>query len=369
MSADTIYFQIVEDVLRRGRLKKNRTGVDTIGTFGTQVSFDLTEGFPLLTTKKVHYKAIIHELLWFLAGDTNIKYLVDNDVRIWNEWAHAKYLKTPIEKLMEEETSKDGWHRVHASLEDFVKAVKNNPTFAKKWGELGEGTYGGMWRAFPYTDFTGGTTFNSSGQPLPARAEGTVDQIQKVVDKLKTNPDDRRLIVSAWHPYWVDHCALPPCHCLFQFHTEELTDNERWEWAAKNHNPYVSPQEFILRGHIDEVMNRAGIPKRRLNCKLTQRSCDVFLGVPFNIASYAMLLSMMAHVSNMVPGEFIWSGGDVHIYTNHLDQIQEQSKREPRPAPRLKLNPAVKNIFDFKYEDITIEGYDPHPAIKGQVAV
>lgn len=253
--------------MNNGTRKGDRTGTGTISVFGRQLRFNLEEGFPLVTTKKVHMKSIIHELLWFLQGDTNIKYLNDNGVRIWNEWADEN-------------------------------------------GELGP-VYGHQWRSWPTPD------------------GGTIDQISQVVHQLKHNPDSRRILVSAWNVAEVNNMALPPCHTLFQF--------------------------YVADG--------------KLSCQLYQRSADVFLGVPFNIASYALLTQMMAQVCDLQPGEFIHTFGDTHLYLNHLEQASLQLTREPRTLPVMKLNPAVKSIFDFKYEDFTLEGYDPHPHIKAQVAV
>ena len=353
---DTEYFRIVNDILTNGKLKKNRTGVDTIGIFGAQAKYNVDlNAFPLLTTKKVHWPAIVHELLWFIKGDTNIKYLVDNNVRIWNEWAYKRY----VDKCGAE---------VINTQDEFIQKIKNDAEFAKKWGELGEGTYGGMWRNFPF--YTQDNEFVGSSTVKGVSAEywtfGQVDQLQKVINKLKTNPDDRRMIVSAWHPYWVDHCALPPCHCLFQFHTEELTQDERFDLYRESggNKGWVSVPEMN-----EKVLNDANIPTRRLNCLLYQRSNDFFLGVPFNITSYSLLTAMIAHVTNMVSGTFTHSHGDAHLYINHLDQIKLQMSREPKALPSLWLNPEVKSLFDFKYDDIKLLNYDPHPAIKAEVTV
>lgn len=249
--------------VRRG----DRTGTGTLSIFGYQTRFDLSEGFPLMTTKRLHLRSIIHELLWFLSGDTNIAYLHDNGVTIWDEWADEN-------------------------------------------GDLGP-VYGHQWRSWPTPD------------------GGTVDQISGVVDQIRRNPESRRLIVSAWNVAEVDKMALPPCHTMFQF--------------------------YVAEG--------------RLSCQLYQRSADLFLGVPFNIASYALLTMMMAQVTGLKPGEFVHTTGDTHIYLNHLDQVREQLSRTPRPLPTMRLNPEVKDIFGFRYDDFTLEGYDPYPAIKAPVAV
>ncbi len=267
------YLDILNRILTEGTQKGDRTGTGTISIFGTQSRYNLADGFPLLTTKKLHLKSIIYELLWFLQGDTNVKYLQEHGVRIWNEWADEN-------------------------------------------GELGP-VYGHQWRSWP--DYNG----------------GTIDQIQYVVDQLKNNPNSRRMIVSAWNVAEVNQMALPPCHTIFQF--------------------YVAPSQEGGRG--------------RLSLQLYQRSADTFLGVPFNIASYALLLQMMAQVTGYEPGDFIHTTGDTHLYLNHLEQARLQLTREPRPLPTMKINPSVKSIFDFKYEDFELVGYDPHPHIKAEVSV
>lgn len=287
------YLDLCRHVLEHGEKREDRTGTGTISTFGYQMRFDLTKGFPLLTTKKVFYRGIFEELLWFLSGNTNIKPLVDKKVGIWNEWPYDKYSKSPDFK--------------GETLEEFIEKIRDDQEFADKYGDLGP-VYGKQWR-----DFNG------------------VDQISQLIEGIKNNPFSRRHLVVAYNPGEVKDMALPPCHSLFQF--------------------YVSADG------------------KKLSCQLYQRSGDVFLGVPFNIASYSLLLAMVAQVCDLEPYEFIHTFGDVHIYLNHLDQINEQLSRTPRPLPKLVLNKDVKNIFDFKYEDIKIEDYDPYPAIKGAVSV
>ena len=261
------YLDLLRHIRANGVMKEDRTGTGTQSVFGYQMRFDLSEGFPLLTTKKVHLKSIIYELLWFIAGDTNVKYLQDHGVTIWDEWADEN-------------------------------------------GDLGP-VYGHQWRSWPAPD----------GR--------VIDQLSMVIDTIRRNPDSRRMLVSAWNPAEVDRMALPPCHCLFQF--------------------------YVADG--------------KLSCQLYQRSADVFLGVPFNIASYALLTMMIAQVCGLEPGEFVHTTGDTHIYRNHFDQVATQLSREPRPLPRMRINPDVKSLFDFTYEDFTLEGYDPWPAIKAPVAV
>ena len=261
------YLTLLEHVKQNGQKKEDRTGTGTMSVFGYQMRFNLNEGFPLLTTKKVHLKSVIYELLWFLSGDTNIKFLKDNGVSIWDEWADEN-------------------------------------------GNLGP-VYGHQWRSWP-------------------TSEGTeIDQISNLINQIKKTPDSRRLIVSAWNVGEINKMKLPPCHCFFQF--------------------------YVADG--------------RLSCQLYQRSADIFLGVPFNIASYALLTQMIAHVCGLECGEFIHTLGDAHIYTNHIDQVNEQLGRKPKKLPQIKINPSVKNIFDFKYEDFSLEGYDPYPLIKAPVAV
>lgn len=261
------YLKLLDRILTEGATKTDRTGTGTKSVFGNQMRFDMADGFPLLTTKKLHLKSIIYELLWFLRGDTNVHYLQEHGVRIWNEWADEN-------------------------------------------GELGP-VYGHQWRSWP--DYNG----------------GTIDQIQNVVDMIKNHPDSRRMMVTAWNPAEVEQMALPPCHCLFQF--------------------------YVADG--------------RLSLQLYQRSADTFLGVPFNIASYALLLQMMAQVTGLQPGEFIHTTGDTHLYLNHLDQARLQLTRTPQPLPTMKINPDVKNLFDFHYEDFQLEGYDPWPHIAATVSV
>ena len=302
------YLDLLKDVLDNGVKKEDRTGVGTISMFGKQVRYNLQDGFPLMTTKKMFTKAIIHELLWFLQGSTNIQYLVKNDVKIWNEWPFRAYLIKNSKPVPE--VGSDGWN---SQIAEFVEKVKTDDAFAKEHGELGP-VYGYQWRSWP----------KPSG--------GHVDQIAELIEGIGKFPDSRRHIVSAWNAADIEEMAkagLPPCHCLFQF--------------------------YVLDG--------------KLSCQLYQRSADLFLGVPFNIASYALLTMMVAQVTGLQPGEFVHTFGDVHIYSNHVDQVKEQLSREPRKLPTMKINPEVKDIFRFKFEDFTLEGYDPLPAIKAPIAV
>lgn len=287
------YLHLAKTVFDEGEDRLDRTGVGTRSIFGFQSRYDLRQGFPLLTTKRVHVKSVIHELLWFISGSTNIRPLVLNDVRIWNEWPYKKYQQSLAYQ--------------NETLLEFVDKIKTDKDFARQYGDLGP-VYGQQWRNF-------------EGQ----------DQLLDLIKNLKENPFSRRHIISAWHPALVDQMALPPCHAFFQF--------------------YVSAD------------------KKYLSCQLYQRSADIFLGVPFNIASYALLLEMVAHVSGYIAKDFVHTLGDAHIYTNHFKQIQKQINRKPRPLAKLKINRQVDSILDFKYADFEIIDYNPHPAIKGKVAV
>ena len=298
------YHDLMRLILEKGTKKTDRTGTGTISIFGHQMRFDLSEGFPLVTTKKVHLRSIIYELLWFLQGDTNIEYLVKNGVGIWNEWPFQSYLKQTGQEEVYPKYSEE-WKE---KLKEFVETVKTDAAFAKKYGELGP-VYGKQWR-----DFEG------------------VDQITDVINDIKSKPDSRRLMVSAWNPKEIPVMAksgLPPCHTIFQF--------------------------YVADG--------------KLSCQLYQRSADVFLGVPFNIASYALLTMMVAQVCGLGYGDFVHTLGDAHLYSNHLEQAELQLSREPLPLPTMELNKNVKSIFDFQYEDFKLLNYEPYPGIKAPVAV
>ena len=290
------YLELCKKVLEEGSYKDDRTGTGTYSLFGYQTRYNLEEGFPLVTTKKVFLRGIIHELLWFISGSTNIKYLVDNDVHIWDDWAYKAYKNS---NEFEGEDMKGFAAR--------IKSLDKDDPFVVKWGELGP-VYGRQWR-----------NFNEQG----------VDQLQNLIDQIKNNPNSRRLIISAWNPCEVDKMALPPCHSFMQF--------------------------YVING--------------KLSCQLYQRSADIFLGVPFNIASYSLFTMMIAQVCGLKPGEFVHTMGDAHIYSNHVEQIKLQLSREPKKLPTMKINPNVKSIFDFKIEDFELEGYEPWPRIKGEVAV
>lgn len=298
------YHDLLRHILAHGDRKDDRTGTGTLSVFGYQMRFDLAAGFPLLTTKKIHLKSVVHELLWFIAGDTNIRYLALNGVNIWNDWPFQHWLEATGQAAAYPKYSQ-AWRE---KMKDFVEQVKADEEFAVRWGELGP-VYGRQWRNF----------------------EG-VDQLSEVIESIKKNPDSRRLIVSAWNPKDIPvmvKSGLPPCHTLFQF--------------------YVSGG--------------------RLSCQLYQRSADVFLGVPFNIASYALLTLMVAQVCGLQPGDFVHTFGDVHLYSNHIEQAELQLSREPRPLPRMEIEPGINDILDFRYEHFHLRDYDPHPHIKAEVAV
>jgi thymidylate synthase len=289
------YHDLIHRVLAEGVHKEDRTGTGTLSVFGHQMRFDLQAGFPMMTTKKLHLKSILHELIWFIRGETNIRYLCQNGVRIWDDWPYAKY------KASGDFQGED--------IRAFAARIAEDAAFAEKWGELGP-VYGHQWRSWPGPN-------------------GAVDQLKQVLEDLRQNPDSRRHIVSAWNPGYIDQMALPPCHAFFQF--------------------------YVAEG--------------KLSCQLYQRSADIFLGVPFNIASYALLVHFMAHDLGLEVGDFVHTLGDAHIYSNHLDQVKLQISREPRTLPTLWLNPDVNSLFDFTYDDVRLEGYDPHPHIAGAVAV
>jgi thymidylate synthase len=290
------YHDLLKHILDTGVWKDDRTGTGTYSVFGYQMRFNLADGFPLLTTKKLHTKSIIHELLWFLKGDNNIRYLCQNGVRIWDDWPYEKYKKSS------EFAGED--------IKAFAKRIAEDETFAAKWGDLGP-VYGYQWRSWPAPDGT------------------SVDQITKLIDQIKRNPDSRRLIVSAWNVPYIDTMALPPCHTMFQFYVSE----------------------------------------GKLSCQLYQRSADSFLGVPFNIASYALLTLMVAQVTGLQPGDFVHTFGDVHLYSNHVEQAKLQLSRDLRELPKMHINPEVKDIFGFTYEDFKLTDYNPHPHIAAEVAV
>ncbi len=307
---DESYLDLLEHIIKNGVVKTDRTGTGTKSLLGYQMRFNLADSFPLLTTKKVPIKSIIHELLWFMRGDTNLKYLADNNVHIWDEWPYKAYLirnKMPVPKTGSEE-----WN---TGIKEFVEKIKTDENFAKDYGNLGP-IYGYQWRSWP------------------APNGGHIDQLKNVIEEIKKNPDSRRLIISAWNVADLEEMSkagLPPCHCFFQF--------------------------YVVEG--------------KLSCQLYQRSCDTFLGVPFNIASYAIFTMIIAQICGLEAGEFVWTGGDVHLYSNHLEQAKLQLSRrnDIRPMPKMKINPNKKNIEDFTIDDFELVDYNPHEGIKAPIAV
>jgi thymidylate synthase len=303
------YLDLLRDIKAHGIQKSDRTGTGTISVFGRQLRYNLAEGFPAVTTKKLYMRSVVHELLWFLQGTGNIEYLAKNEVHIWDEWPYKAFLIATGETVPD--ASSERWQ---TGIKEFIGRIASDHEFAMKWGDLGP-VYGVQWRHWP----------DGKG--------GDIDQIEHAINTIKNNPNSRRNIVSAWNVAEIDEIVrmggLPPCHNMFQFYVHE----------------------------------------GKLDLHLYQRSADTFLGVPFNIASYSLLLSMMAQVTNLQPGEFVHTLADTHIYLNHFDQVDEQLSREPRPLPTLKLNPAIKNIDDFAFDDIELVDYDPYPPIKAPIAV
>lgn len=337
------YHDMMRHILAMGRDKTDRTGTGTRSIFGYQMRFNLAEGFPLVTTKKVHMKSIIHELIWFLAGDTNIRYLKENGVSIWDEWADAN-------------------------------------------GDLGP-VYGGQWRRWQDVKVFSQTSdreliekYKKLGYQIVGEIDPSymsdevvykkeIDQISDIVNLLKTSPDSRRIIVSAWNVGDIPNMKLPPCHSLFQLYTDDLTLDERVALAGAN---LGVPVQMVGDGGEEAAhytLDTLGVPRKRLSCQLYQRSADVFLGVPFNIASYAILTHMLAQQCDMAVGDFVWSGGDIHIYSNHFEQVELQLTRSPKLLPELVIKRRPESIFDYKFEDFEVVGYNPDPAIKAPVAV
>ena len=355
------YLQLLEHIVANGTYSKNRTGVNTYKIWGAQIHIDLNEGFPLLTTKKMHWKSVVHELLWMIKGDTNIQYLLKNGVTFWTEWPMKHYNDAATElKVMPVLTQKA-----------FEQKIINDDEFAKTWGSIGNYGYGGMWRHFPF--YTQEDKFKSSTSVIGCSAEhwtfGEVDQLVKVIDELKNNPDSRRIIITAWHPYHSNNredALLPACHNYIQFGTEELTWHERLEIAREKD----SRNENMYNKYSDEDFDRTGIPKYRLNCYFNMRSNDVPLGLPYNIAFYALFTHLMAHCLNMIPSQLVYSGADVHIYENQQEGITEQLTRTPGKLPKLVLKPGCPtNLFDIKFDHIDIVDYNHQAHIKMPVAV
>ena len=374
-NVDKEYNKLIRNILDNGVIKTNRTGVDTISIPHACVEFDMSEGFPLLTTKKMFTKGIIHELLWFLKGDTNIKYLVDNGVNIWTPDAFREYKKKDLisyEKLSQDPVI-DVQPYEEPTMEHFVNMIKTNERFAKEYGELGP-VYGKQWVGWgsykDREDYVPNGSMTSPNIVKVKRSWGGINQIQDVIDKLKTNPDDRRMIVSAWNISEIDKMALPPCHYDFHLYTEEMTLEERfsiWFKTRKPNRDVVDDLETWSEADQHLYLDQS-TPKRKISLIWDQRSVDTFLGLPFNIASYGILLHMFAQQANMVPDKLIGHLKNVHIYSNHVEQCQEQISREPMALPKLELDKA-DNIFSYCYENVKFVNYKSHPSIKGEISV
>ncbi len=343
---DATYLKLLDDIMTKGRVKKDRTGVGTISLFGYEMRFDLSEGLSLLTTKYVHHPAVLHELLWFLRGGEDISYLVENGVKIWNDWPFKKYQETPLAELADTDCVSDPSRvRRHFDMEEYARAIKDVPGFAKRHGRVGK-VYGAQWVNWTWPRHRVGGEFGidaieemrkvAAGREMGEIYVDGYNQLKKLVGSLKASPDSRRMLVTAWNPPEMDECALPCCHYAFQCYTREGAPDGR----------------------------------RFLDLKFQMRSVDCFLGMPFDIASYSFLTHMLARQVGMVPGELIVSSGDTHIYLNHVDQVKTQLSRKPFDAlPKLVMNDSVDDIFKYKYDDFAVTEYKYHPAIKAPIAV
>jgi len=355
---DVIYHELLKDILNNGTKKEDRTGIGTLSVFGRQLRYDMSNGFPLLTTKRIHVKSVIHELLWFLQGDTNIRYLAKNGVNIWNDWPYKKYK----ENFWKENPPMSGPYTDKLlSEEEFIKKIVEDEKFANEWGNLGP-VYGKQWR------FWQNEIVNYAGNKYQGEA---IDQIRNIINDLKNNPDSRRIMCNAWNPSEIHNVALPPCHYGFQLWTRELTISERLDLADKKY-PNFDIMDFGIPGHVTHKLidETYPVPMRKVSLSWNQRSCDMGLGIPFNIASYAFLLEMFAQQANMITGELICNLGDAHIYNNHINELKEQLNRntDEYNAPKLILNKA-DDILSYKFEDFQIIEYKSYPSIKMPVAI
>jgi thymidylate synthase len=357
---DKSYQSLLQDILDNGYTKSDRTGTGTLSVFGRQIRHNMKDGFPLLTTKKMAFKTMVTELLWFLRGDTNIKYLVDNNCHIWDGDAYKNYTQTKVIKTENGEThiSPPG-HYNGITQEEFINKIKTDDEFAYKWGDLGP-VYGRQWRSW-HTGWD--VVEDKSREAGVRRIEYGIDQIANLINDLKTNPDSRRLMVNAWNVGEIDQMVLPPCHYGFQVYTRELSLEERYEI----HKKYITEDKLDLLFELatNENLDKLGVPKRTISLMWNQRSCDVLLGIPFNIASYGLLLLMIADEVNMVPGELIGNLGDTHLYLNHIEQAKEQIGREPYPLPKVIVQ---DGIFCSSVNDVILENYQSHPAIKAPLS-
>jgi thymidylate synthase len=355
---DKSYQSLLQDILDNGYTKSDRTGTGTLSVFGRQIRHNMSEGFPLLTTKKMAFKTMVTELLWFLRGDTNIKYLVDNNCHIWDGDAYKNYrskasMSNDTDCLVRQEEGSFLKEMRLYTQEEFINKIKTDDEFAKQWGELGS-IYGAQWRSWG----TGETVTVGHNGNHTLLGEKVIDQIQNLINDLKTNPDSRRLMVNAWNVGELDQMVLPPCHYGFQVYTRELSMEERWKMA--NLTPNMSEFDYC-----NKLCDENNVPKRAISLMWNQRSVDTFLGLPFNIASYGLLLTMIADEMNMVPDELIGNLGDVHLYNNHIEQAEEQIGREPYPLPKVIVQ---DGIFCSSISDVILENYQSHPAIKAPLS-
>lgn len=365
---DKQYKELIDKILKDGVKKFDRTGTGTISIFGHQMRFKMNEGFPLLTLRKIHTKSVIHEMLWFLSsydekykkfGNTNIRYLNDMGVSFWNEWPYEEY-----KKRMKYGNQKN----IIENQKEFKNKIKEDDEFALEFGSIGPG-YGEQWLNFGSLKLSENINKEVKDGSIKTKRKITkldgVNQIDNIIETLKKNPDSRRMIVNAWNPMALDDMLLPPCHMQFQFYSTKIPQKERYNLFKK----WISDNNYNIDGEPKKLMKKYNFPDRYLSLQLYQRSTDTGLGLPFNISEYSLLLHMISQVSNMIPNEFIWTGGDTHIYNNHIEQLQELIKRDGYPLPELKLNKNIKSIYDFRYDDIKIEGYQSHPNIKMKVSI
>jgi len=399
---DTQLKELYQKILSKDRYKTDRTGFGTKSIFGHQMRFNMADGFPLTTLRKIHTKSLIHELLWFLGsfdneykqfGNTNIKYLVDNGVSFWTDWCYKNYKSEKFRKYQENDLKDSKTVKKFRFLnqKDFETKIRKDEEFAKKWGDLGP-TYGKQWK-----DWGGYYEMVEKQNIIRAKTNSEqvivdklgwekiymkgINQIDQLINMILEDPDSRRLIVNAWNVSEIDDMLLPPCHVMYQFYSDVITMNERIEYCEKYYNK-EDINSYMTKNNISDwseikrdprkqikILDHFNVPERKLDLQLYQRSADLYLGVPYNIASYSLLLHMIAQATNMIPNEFIWTGGDVHIYANAIEATEELMSREIKPLPTLKINPDIQNIYGFRYEDFEIENYDPHPNIKVDVAV
>jgi thymidylate synthase len=373
---DPQYQFLLKDILENGKKKQDRTGTGTISVFGRQIRHKMSEGFPLLTTKKMYFKGIVTELLWFLRGDTNIKFLLDNDCHIWDGDAYKNYCKKVIrdkdiiQYLKSYSRDENDVPTIELySKEEFINKIKTDDEFANTWGELGP-IYGKQWRSW-HTGWD--VVEDKSREAGVRRIEYRIDQITNLINDLKTNPDSRRLMVSAWNVGELDQMVLPPCHYGFQVYTRELTLEERYDLIQTDKHIQFVTWQFHGTDRVKEALDKENVPTRAISLMWNQRSVDTFLGLPFNIASYALLLEIFAREVNMVPEEVIGTLGDVHLYSNHIEQAKEQIGREPYELPHLKIQEEVKwkegdCLPFYSVNDFSIENYKTHPAIKAPLS-